>query len=87
MKQFIYPSVKYPLKERISISFSGGERRDKGVRDARIFFRENNSTETLFAKAAAGFTPFEDDKFIPFDDELDVGGACGDSCEIYSDID
>jgi Phosphoadenosine phosphosulfate reductase family len=68
-------------------AFSGGARRDGGIREARVFFRENNSTETLFVKAAAGFTPFEDDKFIPFDDDLDVGGACGDSCEIYSDID
>ena len=77
----------FPRRMEIEHAFSGGERRDKGVRDARIFFRENNSTETLFAKAALGFTPFEDDMFIPFDDELDVGGACGDSCEIYSDID
>jgi hypothetical protein len=84
-----HPEIfEFPRRMEAEHALSGGPRRDGGVKEPRIFFRENNSTETLFAKAALGnFTPFEDDKFIPFDDELDVGGACGDSCEIYSDID
>ena len=83
-----HPEIfEFPRRMEAEHALGGGPRRDGGVKEPRIFFRENNSTETLFAKAAAGFTPFEDDKFIPFDDELDVGGACGDSCEIYSDID
>jgi hypothetical protein len=76
----------FPRRMEREHALSGGERRDKGVREPRIFFRENNSTETLFAKAAAGFEPFSDEHFIPFDDELDVGGACGDSCEVYADM-
>jgi len=66
-------------------AFSGGARRDGKEREPRVFFRENNSTETLFAKAALPFTWYEDTKFVPFDDELDVGGACGDGCDIYAD--
>lgn len=31
-------------------AFSGGARRDGKEREPRVFFRENNSTETLFAK-------------------------------------
>lgn len=78
----------FPRRMEAEYALSGGQRRDGSAKEPRTFFRENNSTETLFAKAAQGnFTPFEDDKFIPFDDELDVGGACGDSCEIYADID
>ena len=83
-----HPEIfEFPRRMEADHALGGGPRRDGGVKEPRIFFRENNSTETLFAKAALGFIPFEDDKFIPFDDELDVGGACGDSCEIYSDID
>jgi hypothetical protein len=83
-----HPEIfEFPRRMEREHAFGGGPRRDGGIKEPRIFFRESNSTESLFAKAAAGFTPFEDDKFIPFDDELDVGGACGDSCEIYSDID
>jgi hypothetical protein len=78
---------KFPLRMEAEYGLVAGPRRDGGtdVR-RRVFFRENNSTEALFVKAALGnFTPFEDDKFIPFDDEIDVGGACGDSCEIGAD--
>lgn len=84
-----HPEIfEFPRRMEAEHALSGGQRRDGGVKEPRIFFRENNSTETLFAKAALGnFTPFEDDKFIPFDDELDVGGACGDSCEIGADED
>ncbi len=78
----------FPRRMEKEHAMSGGERRDGSVKEPRIFFRENNSTKSLFVKASQGnFAPFEDDKFIPFDDELDVGGACGDSCEIYSDQD
>jgi hypothetical protein len=83
-----HPEIfEFPRRMEREHAFGGGPRRDGGAKEPRIFFRESNSTESLFAKAAAGFTPFEDDRFIPFDDELDVGGACGDSCEIYSDTD
>ena len=71
-------------------SFAGPKvRRDGRLNtEPRYFFRKNRTAQDILREAAEGnFTPFEDDKFIPFDDELDVGGACGDSCEIYSDQD
>lgn len=83
-----HPEIfEFPRRMEAEHALSGGPRRDGGVKEPRIFFRENNSTETLFAKAAEGFTPYEDDKFIPFDEELDVGSGCGESCEIGADID
>lgn len=83
-----HPEIfEFPRRMEREHGLSGGPRRDGGVKEPRIFFRESNSTETLFQKAALGFTPYEDDKFIPFDDELDVGGSCGESCEIGADED
>jgi hypothetical protein len=49
-------------------------------RQPRTFFRENRS-------AQEPFEPFSDDKFIPYNADLDVGGGCGDSCEIGADED
>lgn len=69
-------------------ALAGGERRDGEARRERKFFRGERTAQDILREAAAGnFEPFVDDKFIPFDDELDVGGACGDSCEIYADED
>ena len=69
---------EYPL--------AGGKRRDGESPRPRVFFRKDRSTQDILREAAEGnFTPFEDDKFIPFDDELDVGGSCGESCEIGAD--
>jgi hypothetical protein len=60
----------------------------------RTFFRKERSATDLLALAAAGdFVeykdktdqlefPFWDDAF---DNELDVGGSCGDSCEVGAD--
>lgn len=69
--------------------FAGGKRRDGEVTtEPRTFFRKNKTAQDILREAAEGnFVPFEDDKFIPFDDELDVGGSCGDSCEIGADED
>lgn len=68
--------------------FSGGERRDGQQRERRVFFRGNKTAQDILREAAEGnFTPFEDDKFIPFDAEYDLGGGCGDSCEIFADED
>jgi len=56
----------------------------------RTFFRENRSVADLERLHAQGFTPAEDDsqpwEFI-FDAELDVGGGCGESCEVWADDD
>jgi hypothetical protein len=78
---------EFPKRMEATYALAGGERRDGEARKPRMFFRGEKTAVDLLLEAQGDFTPFEDDKFIPFDDELDVGGACGDSCEIYSDID
>lgn len=84
-----YPEIfMFPARMERDYALAGGERRDGESRRPRKFFRGEKTAIDLLIEAHQGnFIPFEDDKFIPFDDELDVGGACGDSCEIYSDID
>jgi hypothetical protein len=83
-----YPEIfEFPARMEREHALSGGERRDGEARKPRRFFRGELLSSDLLRMAQEDFVQFEDDKFIPFDDELDVGGACGDSCEIYSDID
>lgn len=68
--------------------FAGGERRDgQPTESARVFFRGNRSTADILEACKRPFEPFVDGKFIPFDDELDVGGVCSESCEIHADED
>ena len=50
--------------------------------DPRVFFRNNRSAIDILAAAQKPFEPFMDGKFIPFDDEMDEGDSCNDSCEI-----
>ena len=57
-----------------------------GHNGRRYFFRGYKTTDDLKAIAAAGgFTPFVDAANLPFDEELDVGSGCGESCEIGAD--
>jgi len=65
--------------------FAGGERRDGGEKQRRVFFRRNRTAQDILAASKLPFTPFVDGRFVPFDDELDVGGGCGESCEIGAD--
>ena len=60
----------------------------------RRIFRDNRTTDDLFALSAQPFEPFVDQRgkgqqefhFAPaFDPELDLGGSCGESCEPYGD--
>ena len=56
----------------------------------RRFFRENRSVDDIFRMAAQPFAPYRDnverDLFSgTWDEALDIGGACGDSCEIGAD--
>lgn len=61
----------------------------------RVFYRENRSTDDLLAlyeQVKGQFVPAEDDAVeLPqpelFPIELDVGGACGESCEVWADFD
>ena len=51
----------------------------------RMFFRKYKVTSDFKAIASTqGFVPFTD-KYASFDEELDVGSACGESCEIGAD--
>lgn len=52
----------------------------------RRFFRGRKLTGDILKDAQTlKFEPFVDGRFIDFDEDLDVGGSCGDSCEIGAD--
>ena len=55
----------------------------------RVFFRENRSAQDILKAAQTeNFEPYEDDKFDQrefFDDFLDAGTSCGETCEIYGE--
>lgn len=55
------------------------------VEHPRVFFRGNRSAREILEESKKDFVLFHDDNFIPFDEELDVGGGCGSSCEIGAD--
>lgn len=52
----------------------------------RTFFRGNLSVESLFEASAAcnSFVPAEDDAVV-FDEQLDLGLGCHESCEVFTD--
>lgn len=79
----------YDFPERMESKY-----RNVGPQDAeRVFFRENRDTAAMRELArSAVFTPAEDDAQVYPDRELrgellDVGGGCGESCEVYTDAD
>jgi 3'-phosphoadenosine 5'-phosphosulfate sulfotransferase (PAPS reductase)/FAD synthetase len=57
--------------------------------EPRVFFRENRSAQDILKAAQTErFEPYEDDKFDQrefFDDFLDAGTSCGETCEIYGE--
>lgn len=53
----------------------------------RKMYRGHRTAEDIIELSKQPFTPYSDDRFIPFDDELDVGGGCGASCEAFADED
>ncbi len=73
----------FPARMESLYPFNGPGKTDQPKR----FFRGHTSVAALRAEAAfTEFTPFVDTAVPPpFDDTLDVGGACGDSCEIGAD--
>jgi hypothetical protein len=77
---------EFPARMERDYGLAGAKRRD-GALIPRRFFRGEKTVIDLILESQGDFIPFEDDKFIPFDDELDVGGSCGDSCEIGADED
>lgn len=63
------------------------ERRSANPEDGRSYwYRGHTSVAQIKAEADKGeFKPYSDDPYLhayDFDPELDVGGSCGDSCEI-----
>jgi hypothetical protein len=53
----------------------------------RTFFRGNKSVADLMEERSAlgdRFTPADNDAAV-YDERLDTGGGCGDSCEVFSD--
>lgn len=59
---------------------------------SRVFFRENRSVDDLFAlhsELPPSFVPAHDDSLDVglFSPQLDVGGGCEESCEVFSDED
>lgn len=65
--------------------FAGGERRDGQAKERRVFFRKNRTAQDILEACKRPFTPFVDGAFIPFDDDLDLGSGCGESCEVGAD--
>jgi hypothetical protein len=65
--------------------FAGGARRDGKEKERRVFFRKHRTAQDILELSRGEFEPFQDGAFIPFDDELDVGSGCGESCEIGAD--
>jgi hypothetical protein len=51
--------------------------------EPRRFFRSARSAEDILALSRQPFEPFRDENGVQ--GELDLGGACGDSCEIWAD--
>jgi hypothetical protein len=51
----------------------------------RLFFRKHKSVDDIFEDAKQPFTPFTDKHHIEYDESLDFGVGCGESCEIGSD--
>jgi len=50
----------------------------------RTFFRGNQSTQDILDGAGKPFKRFHDENRV-YDDKLDLGGGCGESCEVYAD--
>ena len=59
---------------------------DSEQTEPRVFFRNRMSAQDVVVRAfTEEFTPYSDAELQPFDETLDVGGGCGDSCEIGAD--
>jgi hypothetical protein len=72
-------------------AFDFPARMESESKDDRVFFRNNLSSRDVVAMSQSDlFDPYADSKNAAFDfmselPDLDIGGGCGDSCEIHSD--
>lgn len=87
----------FPERKEIECGLIGPEfRHDPATREdplppgyRRRFFRGSATVQNLreeLAERGDAFVPAEDDSII-FDPDLDVGGACEESCEVWADED
>jgi hypothetical protein len=75
--------LEFPARMERDYATAGGNRKDGAERLPRKFFRDGRSAADLIAEAGSvDFRPFSDEHFIPFDEKLDVGSGCGESCEV-----
>lgn len=59
-----------------------GDERDR----PRRFFRKNRSTQDILAQAVHPFSAYRPDDELQIEmDMLDLGGGCGESCEVFTD--
>ena len=75
------PSI-YELPARLERDYPLAGHNKDGT--PRTFFRENRSTQDILEGSKQPFTPYHDENRT-YDDRLDVGGGCGESCEVYAD--
>lgn len=75
----------FPKRMEEIYPFAGPDRRVGADRPPRVFNRGNKRIVDILEESTRPFDPFIDGKFIPFDELMDVGGSCGDSCEIGAD--
>ena len=81
-----YPEAfEFPARMEAQYSMAGGPRRDGQERQARTFWRGNRSTADIIEESKGRFEPFVDWKFIPYDEDMDEHGSCGDTCEVGAD--
>jgi hypothetical protein len=59
----------------------------KASKFARTFFRENKTVADIVAMSQQPFEEFVDTNATQFNEKLDVGSGCGESCEIGADDD
>lgn len=70
----------FPTRMEQEFGFAGPGNND----GPRRHYRGNRSALQILELAQQSFTPFVD-TYLDFDPELDVGGACGESCEVFAD--
>ena len=60
----------------------------ENAKGRRNFFRQDKTVDDIFAMAQQQFEPYKDQRWRQmtlFDDLLDIGSGCGESCEIGAD--
>lgn len=81
----------FDFPRRMEALYSRHRLDTKAAKDGRrVFFRQYRSCDDIEREAkereANGtLVPYRDKYPTPFDRELDLGGGCGESCEVYTD--